>query len=49
MGFRVPKYGDLENDWLSIDKSNRIGKGIPFSNNRLIGFCSINRPQWRGI
>ena len=44
-GFRVPKYGDLENDWLSIDKSNRIGKGIPFSNNRLIGFVQLIDPN----
>lgn len=40
-GFRVPKYGDLENDWLSIEKNSRIGKGIPFNNNRLIGFVQL--------
>ncbi|MEC4028517.1 sensor histidine kinase [Myroides odoratimimus] len=40
-GFRVPKYGNLENDWLNIDKNSRIGKGIPFNNNRLIGFVQL--------
>lgn len=40
-GFRVPKYGEFENDWLSIDKNSRIGKGIPFNNNRLIGFVQL--------
>lgn len=40
-GFRVPKYGEFENDWLNIDKSSRIGKGIPFNNNRLLGYVQI--------
>ena len=40
-GFRVPKYGELKNDWLNIDKNYRIGKGIPFNNNRLLGFVQI--------
>lgn len=40
-GFRVPKYGEKENDWLNIDKSYRIGQGIPFNNNRLLGFVQI--------
>ncbi|MEZ7528451.1 sensor histidine kinase [Cloacibacterium normanense] len=44
-GFRVPKYGDLENDWLNIEKNSRIGKGIPFSNNRLIGFVQLTDPK----
>lgn len=44
-GFRVPKYGDLENDWLNIEKNSRIGKGIPFNNNRLIGFVQLIDPQ----
>lgn len=44
-GFRVPKYGDLENDWLNIEKNSRIGKGIPFSNNRLIGFVQLIDPK----
>ncbi|WHT39547.1 sensor histidine kinase [Myroides sp. mNGS23_01] len=44
-GFRVPKYGNLENDWLNIDKNSRIGKGIPFNNNRLIGFVQLMDPN----
>lgn len=44
-GFRVPKYGDLENDWLNIDKNSRIGKGIPFNNNRLMGFVQLIDPK----
>lgn len=40
-GFRVPKYGDAENDWLSIDKNSRIGKGLPFNNNRIFGFVQL--------
>lgn len=40
-GFRVPKYGEFENDWLNIDKNSRIGKGIPFNNNRLLGYVQI--------
>lgn len=40
-GFRVPKYGDFENDWLNIEKNSRIGKGIPYNNNRLIGFVQL--------
>ncbi len=40
-GFRVPKYGDIENDWLNIDKKARIGQGIPFNNNRLLGFVQL--------
>jgi signal transduction histidine kinase len=40
-GFRVPKYGENENDWLNIDKNYRIGQGIPYNNNRLIGFVQI--------
>lgn len=40
-GFRVPKYGELKNDWLNIQKQSRIGNGIPFNNNRLLGFVQI--------
>ncbi|WP_353718683.1 HAMP domain-containing sensor histidine kinase [Dyadobacter sp. 676] len=44
-GFRVPKYGDQENDWLSIEKNSRIGKGIPFSNKNLVGFVQLTDPK----
>lgn len=44
-GFRVPKYGDFENDWLNIEKNSRIGKGIPYNNNRLIGFVQLIDPD----
>jgi len=44
-GFRVPKYGDSENDWLNIEKNSRIGKGIPYNNNRLIGFVQLIDPD----
>ncbi|GGE18225.1 sensor histidine kinase [Sphingobacterium cellulitidis] len=46
-GFRVPKYGDLDNDWLNIDKNSRVGKGIPFNNNRVLGFVQLVDPDGR--
>ncbi|WP_293952381.1 MULTISPECIES: sensor histidine kinase [unclassified Sphingobacterium] len=44
-GFRVPKYGEIGNDWLSLDTKSRIGGGIPFSNNHLLGFVQLIDPD----
>ena len=40
-GFKVPKYADKDDDWLGINKSNRIGKGVPYTNKNLLGFVQI--------
>ncbi len=40
-GFKVPPYGNKKNDWLDISKVNRIGKGVPFSNNNILGLVQI--------
>ncbi|RKD12482.1 hypothetical protein BCY91_12620 [Pelobium manganitolerans] len=44
-GFRVPKYGDTGNDWLALDTRSRIGNGIPFGNNHLLGFVQLTDPN----
>ncbi len=44
-GFRVAKYGNVDNDWLSIENNARIGKGVPFKNNRLLGFVQLTDPE----
>lgn len=46
-GFRVPKYGDRDNDWLAIEKNGRIGKGIPFGNNRVLGLVQLTDADGR--
>lgn len=40
-GFRVAKYGEKGNDWAGIDQKKRIGKGIPFGNNRILGLVQV--------
>ncbi len=40
-GFRVTPYGSSGNDWLNISSKSRIGEGVPYSNNNLIGFVQI--------
>ena len=44
-GFRVPKYGEIGNDWLGLDTRSRIGNGIPFGNNHLLGFVQLTDPK----
>lgn len=44
-GFRVPKYGETGNDWLALDTRTRIGNGIPFGNNHLLGFVQLTDPN----
>ena len=41
-GFKVPPYGDGNDDWLNISKLNRIGQGVPFSNAHLLGLVQIS-------
>ena len=45
-GFRVPKYGDKGNDWVDTDKNSRIGQGIPFGNERILG--TVQLTDWEG-
>lgn len=44
-GFRVPKYGEQGNDWLGLNPKSRIGSGIPFGNNHLLGFVQLTDPK----
>lgn len=44
-GFRVAKYGNVDNDWLGIENNSRVGKGVPFKNNRLLGFVQLTDPD----
>ncbi|KRT17776.1 hypothetical protein ASU31_00310 [Pedobacter ginsenosidimutans] len=44
-GFRVPKYGEMGNDWLALETRSRIGNGIPFGNNHLLGFVQLTDPH----
>lgn len=46
-GFRVAKYGEIQNDWLNISKNSRIAQGIPFEKNRLLGFVQLIDPKGR--
>lgn len=46
-GFRVAKYGDYGDDWLGIDQKKRIGQGIPFGNNRILGFVQVT--DYKGL
>lgn len=40
-GFRVAKYGEKGDDWAGMDKKKRIGQGIPFGNNRILGLVQV--------
>jgi len=40
-GFKVPPYGDEKDDWLDVSRESRIGKGVPFSNNNILGLVQI--------
>jgi signal transduction histidine kinase len=44
-GFRVVKYGDKGNDWLEINKNTKIGAGIPYNNERVLGFVQLTDSQ----
>lgn len=44
-GFKVAKYGDIGNDWLNVNKNKRIAQGIPFDNNRMLGFVQLIDPE----
>jgi signal transduction histidine kinase len=40
-GFRVVKYGDKGNDWLEINRNTKIGAGVPYNNERVLGFVQL--------
>ena len=44
-GFRVTKYGNTGDDWLGIDRMNRIGQGIPLRNDRILGLVQVTDPE----
>lgn len=47
-GFRVLPYGDIGDDWLSIDKTNVKGEEnihVPFNNRSFFGFVEIHDPE----
>ena len=44
-GFRVVKYGDKGNDWLEINKNTKVGGGVPYNNERILGFVQLTDSQ----